>query len=245
MKHHRVSGQLVKFLTYALGRRPDELGLVPDSEGFVSVDRLLKAVCEEQDWRFVRASHIHEILMTMPDAPLEVSGNRIRATDRSQLPERTVAANLPKLLYGCVRRKAYAHVLEKGMAPAADPWVVLSSDKDMALRIGRRSDPKPVLLTVHCQKSMEQGVIFYHAGIHIFTASYIPAGCFTGPALSPEKDTVREAAPPQPLKPATPGSFFLDIEKGIRPTSKGKGQKKEILWKKERKHGRGKKESFG
>ncbi len=244
MKYHRMSCQLVKFLTYVLGRRPDEFGLVPDSEGFIPLFRLLKAVCEDEAWRFVRESHIHEILMTAPDIPFEISGNRIRATDRSQLPEHIVVTDVPKLLYGCVRRKAWAHVLAKGLSPAGDPWVVLSSDREMALRMGKRNDPRPVLLTVLSQRSVEQGVVFHRVGVHLFTAGHIPAGCFTGPALHQEKEPAHTAAPPPP-KPTSPGSFILDVDKGGRVAPKGKGQKKEILWKKERKHRRDPKNYLG
>jgi len=49
-------------LVYMLGHRPDEFGLVPDSEGFIPYKELLQAIHEEEGWRYVRRSHINEVL---------------------------------------------------------------------------------------------------------------------------------------------------------------------------------------
>ncbi len=58
MNHSKNVRQLEKFLFYVLGKRPDEFGLVPDSEGYVRTRELLRAVSEEDGYRYVRESHI-------------------------------------------------------------------------------------------------------------------------------------------------------------------------------------------
>ena len=179
MKIHITLRQLSKLLSYILGRRPYEFGLVLDENGFVSIQMLLKAIGEEKDWKFIRETHFHELLLQEPNPPIELAGSRIRAVDRSRLPMHTISPDPPKLLYVCVRQKAHAHVLEKGISPSAYPRVVLSSDRDMALRMGRRMDPKPILLSIICNKCREQGVLFYQAGGSLVTAGHIPPKCFT------------------------------------------------------------------
>ena len=42
--------QLARFLDYALGRRPEEFGLVPSPDGFFPVAEVLK-VAHEEGWR--------------------------------------------------------------------------------------------------------------------------------------------------------------------------------------------------
>ncbi|MBI5589046.1 MAG: RNA 2'-phosphotransferase [Deltaproteobacteria bacterium] len=235
MKTDITLRRLSKLLLYILGRRPYEFGLVLDENGFVSMKVLLKAIWEEKDWKFIREAHFHELLLREPEPQIEIAEGRIRSVDRSHLPKHTISPDPPKLLYVCVRQKAHAHVLEKGISPSAYSRVVLSSDRDMALRMGRRNDPKAVLLSVFCNKCKEQGVIFYQAGGSLVTAEHIPARCFTGPALAPEKEPGDQVAEPSPQHPKTPGSFTLEIQNEKLVSQKIKGRKKEIVWKKNRK----------
>lgn len=235
MKTHNTLHRFSKLLSYVLGRRPYEFGLVLDENGFVSVQTLLKAIGEEADWKFIRETHFHELLIREPEPAIELKEKRIRSVDRSLLPIHTVSADPPKLLYVCIRRKAHAHVLEKGISPSAYSRVVLSSDRDMALRMGRRNDPKAVLLSVYSNKCREQGVLFYHAGGFLFTAGHIPPRCFTGPALALERESKSQVSDPFPQHPKTPGSFILELQKEKQNPLKAKGRKKEVLWKKERK----------
>ncbi len=235
MKTHITLHQLSKLLSYILGRRPYEFGLVPDENGFVPIRMLLKAIGEEKDWKFIREAHFHELLLREPEPPIELAGSRIRSVDRSHLPIHTISSDPPKLLYVCVRQKAHAHVLEKGISPSAYSRVVLSSDRDMALRIGRRIDPNAVLLSVFCNKCREQDVLFYQAGGSLLTAEHIPPRCFTGPALALERKPKEQIPDPSPQHPKTPGSFILELQNEKPVSQKIKGRKKEIVWKKNRK----------
>ena len=117
MAQKRSPQQLAKFLNYVLGRKPDEFGLVTDKEGFVKIKELIKATIEEEGLKYVRRSHINEIMITLPNHGLEVAENLIRAINREHLPKQSFALNPPKLLYTCVREKAYPYVLDKGIMP--------------------------------------------------------------------------------------------------------------------------------
>jgi putative RNA 2'-phosphotransferase len=203
--------RLSKILTYVLGHRPDEFGLVPDSDGFVKIKDLLKAVCEDKEWKNLRISQINEICLTTSDPPFEIVNSTIRAKNRENLFVPKKAGPPPKLLFTCIRQKAYAHVANKGLQPGVSNHVILSSSEEMATRIGRRSDQEPVLLKVLVKKSLDEGVIFYQAGELLFTAAYIPATCFTGPALPMEK------APAKPkktesVKPKVPGGYLIELK---------------------------------
>jgi putative RNA 2'-phosphotransferase len=221
---------LSKFLSYILGRRPDEFGLVPDSDGFVKIKECLKVLREEEGWRYVRRTHMDEIMITIPNPAFETKGDLIRAKDREHLPKLTTAQNPPKLLYTYIRRKAYPFVLEKGISPSGDNnLVVLSASPELAERIGRRSDQIPVELSVSVKKAVENGVVFFQKGETLFLAEFIPADCFTGPPLPRERLKTKQPAKaeePVTVKPA--GSFFLD------PTSKKGGREKSNRWKKQK-----------
>jgi len=215
----RSPKQLAKFLNYVLGRRPDEFGLVTDKQGFVKIKDLIKAANEEAGLKYVRRSHINEIMITLPNHGLEVADNFIRAINREHLPKQSFALDPPKLLYTCVRMKAYPYVLDKGIMPTGFSKVILSSSSDLAQRMGRRSDHDAVLLTVQVSHSEEKGVVFFQAGESLFLADYIPPDCFSGPPLPKELPHTRKADQPE-TKPAKmpAGSFLIDLEEKIHPS---------------------------
>ncbi len=226
--------QLAKFLAYILGRRPDEFGLVPDDNGFVKIKDLIKAVCEEDGWRYVRRAHLNEIVLTLNKPTVEIAETRIRAKDRSRLAVPKPADNLPKLLYTCVRKRAHPHVLKEGLFASDSGRFTLSASREMARRIGRRSDGKPVLLTVQVRLCEEKGVVFFTAGEALFTADFIPLGGFTGPPLP--KETPEATKKPPPAVQKKPGSFTMKQmpEKEKVKKSGKKRRTKEIAWKKGR-----------
>ena len=192
MAKQRSPKQLAKFIDYILARRPDEFGLVVDAEGFVKIKELLKALHEEVGWKYVRRSHLNEIMITLPQPTVEILENKIRAKTRHLLPKSTPTSNPPKLLYTCVRRKAYPSVREKGIHPSGHCQIVLSSNRELAHRIGKRMDPSPVVLTVHTQQSTDKGVRYHQAGEALFLSDHVPVGCFTGPPLPKEKPVTKK-----------------------------------------------------
>ena len=213
MSKQRSAKQLAKLIDYILSRRPDEFGLVTDAHGFIKIKELLKAINEEAGFRYVRRSHLDEIMVTLPDHSLEVADKLIRSKVRDRLPQHTDALDAPKLLFTCVRQKAYPHVNAKGIRPTGLPHIILSSDRDMAERIGKRIDPAPVLLSVNVQQSQTKGVVFFQAGETLYLADYIPEGCFTGPALPKEKPGTAKSTPKEkPVQPQTPGSFWVNMQ---------------------------------
>ncbi len=243
MGKQRTPEQLAKFLYYVLGRRPDEFGLVPDSNGYVKIKELLKAVTEEDGWRYIRQAHINEVLLTARKKVIEVQENRIRAANRQRLPERQVASELPKLLYTFVRNKAYPVVLEKGVMPLGRGKVILSADREMARRLGKRIDADPVILVVSVQQMHDQGAMFLSSGEGLFLTPTIPPTCFTGPPLPKEMadKKTKESMPPASA-PKQPGSFFPTFEneaqtdsKLSKQLSKKSRRKKGADWKKDRK----------
>ncbi|MDY6825469.1 MAG: hypothetical protein SWH68_16980 [Thermodesulfobacteriota bacterium] len=237
----KANKKLAKFIDTMLGRCPWEFGLVPDARGYVKIKEFLKALNEEEGWRHVRQSLLNELLLTVPDAPFEISEGHIRATDRSHLRPPVDAAEPPVLLYVCVRGKAYPRVIEHGISPSFADQVVLAVDRQMAEKIGKRRDAEAITLTVETEKAQAGGVVFNQAGEGLFLAEFIPPGCFTGPPPPREKPAPRPAAKKPPQQPAEgtqtrAGTFTpsLSDKSGVAGNKKA-GKKKEPDWKKDRK----------
>ncbi len=234
---------LAKMIAYALGRRPDEFGLVPDEAGFVKIKDLLKALHEEEGFAYANRAHLNEILLTVPQPPFEIVDHLIRARGSRPDGGRHEATDLPKQLFVSVRRRAYPWVRENGIRPAGHPQVVLCADRGMAERLGRRFDPEPVVLTVQVKACRDKGVQFAPSGENLFLAGEIPPDCFTGPALPKERPAeAKEPAPGKPRRPEESGSFLLDIEKAsagaVPPSLRRKVEKGAKIDRKRLKRGR-------
>lgn len=229
--------KLANFILYILERRPDEFGLVPDNEGYVKIKSLLSAVNDEEGFKYVRRFHIDDIMSSLPDFPIEIKDPLIRAKLVNNLPKQIIAVNPPKLLYTCVRKKAYTFVLENGIHPAGSDKVLLSSTEEIAERIGKRFDQAPVLLTVHVRKAIDAGVSFYTSG-ELFLSDPVPPSCFTGPPPPKQKEESKPADKQKEFIPKSmPGSYILNIEQDEEKKARTKLQRKrkEVEWKKERK----------
>jgi len=230
--------QLGKLVTYVLGHRPDEFGLVPDAEGFVRLKHLVKALSEEPGWGYVRKSHVHEVLLiTHCEDAFVTQDDRIKAAHPQPSVSPVPDVVPPKLLYHCVRQKAYPVVCQKGLSPMGQHHVFLATTRDMAWRMGKRRDSKPVLVTVQARRACEAGVVFSMQGKCIYVVDHVPVGYFTGPPLPKEKKEGTKQKKEVPLTPESqPGSFTLDMVRSHELHQQGlkrKRAKKEIAWKKD------------
>lgn len=217
---------LSRFLIYILAHRPDEFGLVPDSMGLITLKELLRAIHEEPGWGYVREGHIHEVLIGKDRALFVWEEDRLGAVDRRwHLDLQAPSENTPKILFVAVRRKAHVHVMEKGLF--SDRPLVLSPDRDMALRIGRRRDQKPIMLEVMTGPAQQQGVSFYAFG-DLYLAREIPAEFISGP---PVPEEIREPQPPKKEKTVpqpsllSGGTFVLDIQRDPDVSRRRTGRK--------------------
>jgi putative RNA 2'-phosphotransferase len=247
MKPNQSVQKLSKFIAYVLGRRPDEFGLVPDSDGYIKIKEFLQAVSVEEGWRHVRRSHINEVLLTQTNPGFEINDNLIRASLRQHLPERTTVTDPPALLFTCIRKKAYPFIFNKGIFPQGRSQVILTADSELAERIGKRKDQQPVLLTIHTHSTLDKGVIYQCFGEGLYLADFIPPDCFTGPPLPKDRPEARKPEPTQkePARVAA-GSFTLDLKNDadrIRTPGMHKKRKKQD-WKKERRRQRRHKEKW-
>jgi putative RNA 2'-phosphotransferase len=213
MKHRHTVTKLSKMLVYVLGRQPDAFGLIPDAQGYVKVKDLLKALGEEPCWRHVRSAHIREVGYSIGAPPVETKDNLIRAVDRSRLPSPEIPADVPKLLYYPVRRRAYPVVLEKGLrSTTSGRRIILADDRTLAQRLGRRIDPSPVILTVNSAIVRKKGAALMRFGQHLFLSDILPSSSLHGPPLPTKKPEPKKTDAPQPTDaPKTPGAYTLDL----------------------------------
>ncbi|HBF42158.1 MAG TPA: hypothetical protein DDW42_00740 [Desulfobacteraceae bacterium] len=257
-RNHQIKvNQLSRLLIYILGHRPDEFGLVPDLDGFVVYKELIQAIHEEPGWSYVRRSHINEVLLGKNRPLFQPEENRIRVLERRWRLDFDDAARSPgrprgkfsygqdmdsrqkppKILYIPVRRRAHPVVMEKGLKSSEGRYLALSAEEDMALRIGKRRDQKPVLLEIMAWDAEKEGVLLYPFG-NLFLTNQIPAKYISGPPVSKEvlerrsDGGTREERVRPVASNLTPGTFSLDIARDTGRFQKTKGKKRKG-WKEE------------
>lgn len=234
----------MRMLQYVLGVRPDKFGLVTDDEGWAPIKELLKALHQEDGWHGVRESMVRQAAERLAPDVLETQDNRIRCISRQPDPPE-YGIDPPSHLFIAVRRRGYRVIREHGLEAGAQPAVALVADEALAIRLGWRKDPDPVLVTVQARKAQGMGVIFALSGDTLYLCDRVPPECLMGPPVPEEtrprkgsKDKKKKEPEPiitHPKEP--PGSFSLFPEETEKPY-KQKGIKKDIAWKRARRKNR-------
>lgn len=223
--------QLAKLLHYVLGRCPDEFGLVLNPDGSIKLQELHQAIREEEGWSYVRMADIREILLVHPDR-FELIEDRIRLTPHAlsacfPSPEPAIP---PEFLYHGARQKAYPQILKRGLLPTRHPYVHLASQESLALRIGRRRDPKPVLIKVLAARAHEDGFSFARFGERLYLVHSLPPAYLKGPPLPKEPSAPKRAA--ERHVDRTPGSFEIDLQ-SIPKKLRQERERRAESWKRE------------
>jgi len=236
-KNKRKVANLSRLMSYILGNRPDEFGLVPDKEGYITTKEFLKAINEEPNMAYVRESHVREVLLDERDGTFEIDGKKMRSTKRNFCPvnKGRDLASLPKILFKGVRRKAYPYILKSGLLPGSKEHVVMTKDRDLAVRIARRLDQEPIIIEIRAGTAIENGITFYPFGDSLYLADMVPVQFISGPPLPKELPSKEE--PLKKEREIAPGSFILKAERDP-DLKRRKKVKKGIGWKEEVKKGR-------
>lgn len=243
---------LTKTLLYIAVHAPAEFGLFWDADGTMPWKELYWALQEDASLRFVRESILRELSGLGMDLPFVLDGPRLRLCPDCNQPSYPLADHLPERLYFACRRKQYAYIHEHGITPSGRPLVPLSATKELALRLGRRRDPEPLLLEMLAAKAQVEGESIYWAGADLYLVASVPVRHVVFPLLRAEQQAAltawkkAETRPSRPDHPTTPGSFFVDVhqfegrgtaQNGAGKANKQRGKKKHD-WKRDAKQER-------
>jgi putative RNA 2'-phosphotransferase len=236
---------LARMLAYILGRRPDEFGLVLAADGSVALKHLLQVLVAEPGWGWVRRRQIEEVAALHQPRVIELDGERLRGCPPAPLANlRRPEAQPPALLYAAIAPKAHERVWQEGLKPPGEQELLLADSPDLALKVGRRRAPQPVLVTVMTAPARKQGVQFTGYGEHWYLAPALPREVLQVPTPPLAKEPARpEKKPPPP----PPGAVVMDLPQFMQPPLKSRGKKKDEpdwksgarAWRKKRRRGEG------
>ena len=220
--------ELGKIIDYILLYRPDEFGLFLDDDGSLPIKELMWALHEDQGWKHIRLGHLKELAYSQFESSFTLEENCIKAKQpREQIISTTVP---PRLLFYGARRKAYPVILKHGLRPAGRPYVPLATTEEIALRIGRRRDPKPILLTIHAAQAYDKGHAFSLCGEFLYLVRNLPPPFLSGPPLRESAKPTKVSRPkaPEPRKVDARemiGSFLLDPARDPDPMRRERRKK--------------------
>lgn len=215
MVRHNLK-QLGKLIEYILLHRPDEFGLFLNDDGSLPTKELLWALHEETGWKHVRFGDLKELSLSGLQLAFTVEESLIRP--RQSPSKMEPITDPPRLLYFAAKRKAYPVILKRGLSPGGRPYVSLATTEEMAFRIGKRRDPKPILLTVHAARAHASGHEFFNCGDLLYLVRTLPPTFLTGPPLreTPQPSKVSRPTPVPAQETEIPemvGSFLLDPDR--------------------------------
>ena len=217
---------LEKILRYILGVRPDEFGLHPDEDGFVSMKNLLAAFHDEEGWRGVREGQIMMLTNQPGDSsPFEAGerGLRLKPALAALPPEAPDQSALPKTLFLPLKPSAWPVIHEKGLFPKIEETMVqLWAEKEMAEKIGRRFSPAPVLVTVQAVAARKAGAEFTPYSDLLWLTAKVDTAFLIGPPVPPKEEAPVRKVKEKTTEPA--GSFHVAVPEPEVHRGKKKGR---------------------
>ena len=189
--------RLEKILFAMLGRQPDTFGIVLKEGGWISIKELHQGLMKEAGFSHITPRVLTQFFFLYRPEKFEWQENHVRVRPELQSPDLTIYNEVtpPKLLYVSIRPKAHAHVIARGLQSINNKkWILLSTEKEMALKIGKRRDKDPIIAKIMAFKSNKAGVVFRGAGKGMYLVESLDPQWMNIPPLPPvrEKDKHRE-----------------------------------------------------
>lgn len=249
MSAQYVPKTLAKTLAYILYHSPWEYGLFWSPNGTMPWKELYWALQEDSALRFVREIHLREVKYLGIELPAVLEGTLLKLQEGFPVPDYPVVSQPPERLFHACSRKHYPVAVQHGLSASSRPFLPLCADKEMALRLGRRRDPEPVLIEVLARKAGAEGISFREAGPGFFLVESLPLAYLVCPPIREEKGSKKkkEGKSAKVEMPVMPGSFLMTSQPGQGSSDHGaagakKKGKREAEWKRDARKERHKRE---
>ena len=161
-----------KTMSHALRHAPEEYGLQLDSAGWTDLEKVRESVSAALHTQ-ITIDDIERIVAESPKRRFESDGVSIRAAYGHSIDgriEHPVAPDAPAELFHATAPSVLPAIRAEGLRAMARQYVHLAVDRELAVRVGRRKAPNPVLLTVDVARYRADGHSLYSAGPYIFLA---------------------------------------------------------------------------
>ncbi|WP_457282616.1 RNA 2'-phosphotransferase [Polaromonas sp. P5_D5] len=171
------SAAISKFLSYVLRHKPEDIGLVLDSEGWAEIEKLL--VCSNQAGQPLDSMTLRNIVRESDKKRFTISddGLKIRAAQGHSTKTVTITHTEkapPSTLFHGTATRFLESILKAGLVPGDRHFVHLSHDNKTAASVGMRHGDI-VILRIAASEMHAQGHIFYQADNDVWLIRHVPA----------------------------------------------------------------------
>ncbi|MBC6607931.1 RNA 2'-phosphotransferase [Hymenobacter sp. BT188] len=167
--------QLSKTLSYVLRHKPEAFGLQLDTQGWIDVTELLRAL--HAHGHEVTPNQLHEVVATNDKQRFSLSadGAKIRANQGHSVAVdlELTAVVPPELLYHGTATRFLDSIRKDGLRSGSRQHVHLSADAETAVTVGSRHG-KPVVLTVQAGRLHRAGGLFYLSANGVWLTEAVP-----------------------------------------------------------------------
>jgi putative RNA 2'-phosphotransferase len=167
--------RISKMMSLILRHKPEQFDVLLDAEGYAPVQDVVRALRESIS--DACADDVQRVIDTIePDkARFSISGSDIRANYGHSLSERIVRQRVvpPALLLHGTSEAAVASIRRDGIRPMRRQYVHLTTNADLAGRVGGRHGRAHVL-EIDAVRASEAGVAFYRANESFWLADFVP-----------------------------------------------------------------------
>jgi putative RNA 2'-phosphotransferase len=209
---------LAKTLAYIGWHAPWEFGLYWNPDGTMPWKEFYWALQEDESLRFVRESHVRELVYQGLELPFNLDGNQLRLAAKVPAPRYPVSGSPPERLFHACRRRHMEAIRLHGLQASGRPFLVLAADRDLAVRLAKRREPDPIVIEVKAAEASASGTVFHRAGETIFLVEHISVEHLVLPLV---RESEEKSAPKggraehgtRPVSgPASPGSFLVQAD---------------------------------
>lgn len=168
--------ELSKEVSYILRHEPWKYKLELNADGWVSTLKLINALKENDKWYNITESDLYKMIDLSDKKRHEIVDGKIRALYGHSTPNKVekVPVEPPDILYHGTAQRFMLSIKRYGLLPQARQYVHLSTNRDIAMQVGRRYDNNPVLLLINSRKAWKNGISFYYGSDTIWLADSIP-----------------------------------------------------------------------
>ena len=169
---------LSKIVSHALRHEPETYKITLDSEGWIRLEELCDAISKKiPEFIQLEIEDILEMVISAKKQRHEIKDGMIRAiyghsTDISPTYEPIIP---PSELYHGTTKEVASEILQQGLKPMNRLYVHLSSNKNMAYKVGKRKSENPIILKVKTSEANIDGIKFFCANKDVWLSEFIPS----------------------------------------------------------------------
>ncbi len=222
--------KLKKLLLNLLAKNPAEFMLVSDTDGWIRIGDIHKALMEiGVSYLTPRSLLQYFLLYGFEEFETDEKNKLVRARTAKDGVFSYMPKNPPAFLFIPIRPKAFFTVERQGIGPQGRKWLPLFASRAKANIFGKRFHHSPLIIKVLAGLAHGAGTIFYYAGSQLYLIdSWIDPGLLSMPQApnikrddacnKTDRDKIKDRENPSKAEKESegehilPGTFMPSIE---------------------------------